>query len=483
MKKGMQITKYRNYRPLNRNDFIIEILFGVVFLLLAFLNRFKTCGMISFWLFLFYFIIYIIRNKRILMKYMFLFFGIVFYFMGNSICIFSKTYLVELGITSFYNGSLSVLVFSYWIYLNLLAILDWKLAPLCYRNQTIINYKISDALSLNYICIKYGRQLIFILSVFMFMSVLEKPAFILSYNRFEYAIKNLSGFLYKIRTIPILLAPVIVISVLESKKLNNSKSKIFNIILTYFPYILFALWIGNKFGIFWQLFYSLAIPFTIYINIEKIENTSLFIYIIGAVLGLFLVVLVFYIARGNGMDSIIEKLLRRFSAQGQIWWTVFSDHGKKAKGISGFIVEIKDIIISIISKGKIKEYGVYKIMKLYGSPSYIKHYLDIDMRFSAMGFELSYCFFGYLSFLIFPLVTIPVYVFIINFYISSVVNRDFIRAFTLLRILVVYDSGVCQGDWYRFSSKLDILIIFLFVFTTLVRRRDKYFAFQGKDYN
>ena len=174
MKKGMQITKYRNYRPLNRNDFIIEILFGVVFLLLAFLNRFKTCGMISFWLFLFYFIIYIIRNKRILMKYMFLFFGIVFYFMGNSICIFSKTYLVELGITSFYNGSLSVLVFSYWIYLNLLAILDWKLAPLCYRNQTIINYKISDALSLNYICIKYGRQLIFILSVFMFMSVLEK---------------------------------------------------------------------------------------------------------------------------------------------------------------------------------------------------------------------------------------------------------------------------------------------------------------------
>ena len=119
-------------------------------------------------------------------------------------------------------------------------------------------------------------------------------------------------------------------------------------------------------------------------------------------------------------------------------------------------------------------------MKLYGEPSYIRHYFDIDMRFSAMGFELSYCFLGVLSFLIFPLVTIPIYVFIVNFYINSVSNEDFIKAFALFRILTVYDAGTCQGDWYRFTSFLDLLVISLLLFSILVKERNRYFGVEKK---
>lgn len=317
----------------------------------------------------------------------------------------------------------------------------------------------------------------------MFLSVCQNPAFLLDYNRFEYSTNYLSGFLYKIRTIPILLAPIVVVSVLEDKKLKSIKSKLISIFVTYLPYIFFALWIGNKFGIFWQLFYSLAIPFTIYVNLEKIKNISLIKYVLTGLLSLFLLIIVFYIARGNDLDAIVEKLLRRFSAQGEIWWTVFSDNNSRIKGISGFIDEIKDIIVSIKTEGEIKQYGVYKIMKLYGTPSYVSHYLNIDMRFSAMGFELSYCFWGLLSFIIFPLVTIPVYVFIVNFYVNSVSNKDFIGAFALLRILIVYDSGVCQGDWYRFTSTLDVLIISLLLFSILIKRRGKHFGFRERKIN
>lgn len=478
MNKNIKAVKYRNYNLIKRDQASLELIFGFAFFVLAVLNRYKICGILSFVLFTFYLIIYSLYHKRILMKYMFLLFGIVFYFVGNAICVFFKVYLVELGVTTYYNGSLSVFAFCYWIYLTLLSILDFKLAPLCYKNFTSANYKISKTLTLNGICIKYGRQIVFILSLILFIFVLQKPAFLNDYNRFEYAKRSLPGLLFKVRTIPILLAPIVVVSVLEDKKLKNIKQKIINILLIYFPYMLFALWIGNKFGIFWQLFYSIAIPFSIYTNLERIKNMSLIKYIVLGILGMFSVILIFYIARGNGLNAIVEKLFRRFSAQGEIWWAVFSDSGNKVKGISGFVNEIKDIVISITTRGAIKQYGVYKIMRLYGSPSYIARYLAIDMRFSAMGFELSYCFWGILSFLIFPLVTIPIYVFIVNFYINAVSNRDFIGAFALLRILIVYDSSVCQGDWYRFTSRLDILIISLLVFSIMVKERNKYFGYK-----
>lgn len=483
MSRGRKIIKYNNYTTIKKDQALTALFFGVLFLLLALLSSFKICGFLSFVLFIVYLIIYSLQHKRLLIKYMFLLFGIVFYFIGNSICVFFQVYLVELGVTTHYNGSLSVFVFCYWLYLTLLSIIDSKLAGFCYKNSTKVNYKISGFLSLNDFCVKYGRQFIFLLSFCMFLSVCRNPAFLLDYNRFEYSTNYLSGFLYKIRTIPILLAPIVVVSVLEDKKLKSIKSKLISIFVTYLPYIFFALWIGNKFGIFWQLFYSLAIPFTIYVNLEKIKNISLIKYVLTGLLSLFLLIIVFYIARGNDLDAIVEKLLRRFSAQGEIWWTVFSDNNSRIKGMSGFVDEIKDIIVSIKTEGEIKQYGVYKIMKLYGTPSYVSHYLNIDMRFSAMGFELSYCFWGLLSFIIFPLVTIPVYVFIVNFYVNSVSNKDFIGAFALLRILIVYDSGVCQGDWYRFTSTLDVLIISLLLFSILIKRRGKHFGFRERKIN
>lgn len=477
MKKGY-IVKFRNYTPIRRTSTVITLFFGFAFLFLAILNNFMLCGFLSFVLFPVYLIVYSLQHKRLLMKYMFLLFGIVFYFIGNAICVFFKVYLVELGVTTHYNGSLSVLVFYYWIYLSLLSFFDFKLSPLCYKKTVHIDYKISNIFSLNTIIIKYGRALVFIISLVMLIFVFRSPAFLSDVNRFEYAKKYLPVFLYKIRTVPILLSPIIIVSILKDKKSKNIKRKIFSIFVTYFPYILFSLWIGNKFGIFWQLFYSIALPLTIYINFEKVNGMSLFKYIISGILVLFLIVLVFYIVRGHGFNAILEKLFRRFSAQGEIWWTVFSD--KKVSGISGLIDEIDDIITSITTRGDIKQYGVYKIMKLYGEPSYIRHYFDIDMRFSAMGFELSYCFLGVLSFLIFPLVTIPIYVFIVNFYINSVSNEDFIKAFALFRILTVYDAGTCQGDWYRFTSFLDLLVISLLLFSILVKERNRYFGVEKK---
>lgn len=483
MKKKKQIIKYKNYTSIKKDQTLITLIFGFAFFVLALLSSFRISGILSFVLFTIYLIIYSLQHKRLLMKYMLLLFGIVFYFIGNAICVFFKVYLVELGTTTYYNGSLSAFAFIYWVYLTLLSIFDWKLAPLCYKKSTQFNYKISKSLSLNSICVKYGRYFIFLLGLFMWISVFRNPAFLLNYNRFKYAMSNLPEFLYKIRTIPILLAPIVVVSVIEDNGLRTFKARLFNIFIVYLPYVLFALWIGNKFGIFWQLFYSLAIAFTIYINLEKIKNISLIKYVVTSMLGLCLLILIFYIARGNGIDAIIEKLFRRFSAQGEIWWAIFSDNGNKIKGISGFVDEINDIAISITTKGAVKQYGVYKIMKLYGDPSYISNYLAIDMRFSAMGFELSYCFWGLLSFLIFPLVTIPIYVFIINFYINSVVRKDFIEAFCLLRILIVYDTGVCQGDWYRFTSKLDILIISLLIFSILVKEKNKHFAIEKTNSN
>lgn len=483
MNRERKILSYNNYTPIKKNQASISLVFGILFLVLAVLNNFKICGFLSFVLFIIYLVIYSFQHKRLLIKYMFLLFGIVFYFIGNSICVFFQVYLIELDVTTHYNGSLSVFVFCYWLYLTLLSIIDSKLAKVCYRNSIQVNYRVSKSLSLNKFCVNYGRQFVFMLSMLMFLSVYRNPAFLLDYNRFEYSTNYLSGFLYKIRTIPILLAPIVVVSVLEDRRLKDIKSKIINIFVTYLPYIFFALWIGNKFGIFWQLFYSLAIPFTIYVNLEKIKNISLIKYVVVGLLSLFLLIIVFYIVRGNDLNAIVEKLLRRFSAQGEIWWKVFPDDISKAKGISGFIDEINDIIVSIKTKGEIKQYGVYKIMKLYGAPSYIKHYLDIDMRFSAMGFELSYCFLGILSFIIFPLVTIPIYVFIVNFYVNAVSGKDFIGAFALLRILIVYDSGVCQGDWYRFTSALDILIIILLLFSILVKRRCKHFEFMERNIN
>ena len=447
---------------------IIDYLYGVVFLLCAFFYERKSSSVVSAVLILLYFIDLYRIDRVFVWKFAFVVFSSVSYLFGEFFCDLFPTYLSELGVITHYTGAFATLALYNWIFYTVLRLVDHRISKRMSFKK--VNYSYGGK-SVSNIVFKLGGIIIFLLGLGMFMTVARNPSFKIGLDRFAYRKEYLSQIIAKLIYYPSYLCPLIIIPILQNKKKLNSKI-IIRVIAVYVPFILFLIWAGHKFGSFWTLLYSIAIPLVFAYTSNKNKRISIkSILFIVVLLLLFVVILIlFYTLRGLSFEEAFAMLTWRVSAQGELWWKMFDLEKNAPIRLDAFFEEIRYVFKAVTSRGAVRQYGVYRLMEMFGNPSVVERAYEEGWRYSAGGFELPFYFFKYAAFIIVPLIVAPIYSLLSNSYIKSVLSGDFITGICFLHFIHVFHSAVLQGDWMEFLTLDSLFFLMVLILISLWKK-------------
>ena len=449
----------------NKKSVASLYIFGLLLLVLAFFRSYKIAGILSALVLFTFWIYFAYLNIRLVLKYVYIFIAMGAYATGNLMCEYIPVYLVELGTDSKYVGSFSLLALLYWISSISLRHID-SVVERKINKRKRYNYK-SSAISLTKVLKKLSLSVVFVIGFVYWLIVFRKPSFLLEINRFGYA-SLMPNWLYKIRTIPILFSPIVYLAVMDNGKGNRSK-KMRKIIITFLPFTLFSFWIGNKYGIFINLLVAFLIPLAGRIDYSRIRFKAILHIGLCVVCALTFILIMYWHLRGNNFLQIGVKFTTRLSQQGELWWAVVDKQDWLGSHFTDIDQELTSVARSFITSGREKTYGVYRLMNIYGNHSYLKRYYDVDMRLSAQGFELYFYYLGIFAYVLFPLITNFIYALITNLYANAVHTRS-LSAIVYLRMLIVIQTALAQGDWYRLTSLLDLMLIMFLLYDIVLRR-------------
>ncbi len=440
---------------------------GLILLTCVIWSEYSILSYISAITFIYYiFDTIIVKRDRLFLKYINIVMFPVTFLIGTFICDNFSLWLGEVKENTFYSGAFCALSLYYWIYLTFIKIFD-SFSKEKYKKNVVIHL---NNINIEKFAYKNGKIIIFLFGIALFLVVIRHPFFLSGLeHRFLYSQIYISRFLNIIRTFPILLSPLLTIPFLQ--KNNIEIKKIVNtFIFPYIPYMIFLFWTGNKFGEFWDLFCSIAIPILANMNLSKKTIRYFIKYAIIFFCFFSTILITYYMAKGNNIVSSFLLLGDRIAIQGELWWKVFAFKDDSFK-FQQALMEVKYIWESIITDGISKKYGIYHLMDLLGNPAVVELYRAQNTRFSASGIELPFYFFGYFSFIIVPLITTPMVVGITNIYVKAIKNGYFFLAISSLKILYVLISSISQGDWYAFTSTSTVFFIIIFIFSIIIYKR------------
>lgn len=438
----------------------------ILFICMLFRSEQVTC-LISAISFIFYILNSIFFEKEnLFLKYLHIFLSTLFFLTGVFVCDNSRLWLGEIGETTFYCGAFNILAFYYWLFYSFLKLIDPFFIILTKRSHSEITFGI---ISLTKFAYRYGPLIVFITGSLLFLTVIQKPIFYGDYvNRLDYALHNVGRFVNNFRVFPALFITLIIPLFLNSELKVNLINIIKFIVIPYIPYILFLIWTGNKYGAFIELVYLFVIPFFSMqkLNIKIIKK----IFKIGLFVCIPLVALLFlyYILNGSTFKSALDQIGIRIACQGELWWKLIASTKYNGFSFDLFMQEFSNIINSIVTEASVKDYGIYHLMKILGSPAVVEYYGTLGTRFTAAGIELPFYCMGYSSFLIIPILYCPFISYITNVYINSVCEKRIIASIASARLLQIALSAMQQGDWYMYFSTIPLCFAFLLIMSQCV---------------
>lgn len=401
-----------------------------------------------------YLIEYFITDSSVFWKYFYLLFSSMGLLVGVLLCESLPVFLREINSLSYRSGATSPLIFSIWVEVAVLRLLDRR-AEKRARKKTFVTLRVKD-LSVTKIIQRYIPAAIFILNLLLFALVATKPFFLYGVDRFAYARNYMSPIAARLKYYPIYLVPLVFMAV-QSKANLSVGVRIRRILITYSPFILFAVWIGERFGLLWLLFYTILVPATGFIEFagKKIrENLRTAVIIVIAFLAF---LILFYTITSDGIENALLSLIERVSMQGQLWWKVYATEADAGMRLSEFAEEMAAVMQSIVSRGSVREYGVYRLMNMYAPSAYVEAYLKAGIRYSAQGIELPYYYFKDIALLIVPMVKAIVMVWVTNLYKNRTQANRFIEAIIGARLMSIFMAAFSQGDWFALFSPETIL--------------------------
>lgn len=451
------------------NKQIINILIGIGMFLCTLFSGIKEINYISLIL-VCIFIAYIYKgNKQFIFKYLIVFFSLTSVLIGLIFCDFSNIYLMEIDTTSHFVGSIAPFVLFYYIFINCMCFFDCLYSNKKTDGDNHILIKIGNLKDINYLVTK-AYFLVFALNVFLFLLVLSKPFFLLKVGRIAYQINYLPNIAQRLQMYSLYLVPLVIIS--SNMKYKGEVSKMIRLLLiTYFPFILYSFWTGNKFSLIWILLCLIISPCSNLLQHGefKIKGNKKMVMVFGL---LFIIILLYYFILEGGMRQGLNAFGERVAMQGQLWWVSYARHSADVNSINGVKQEINAILESITSSGEIREYGVYRLMNLFGQKNVLLSYFKSGVRFSACGIELPFYYMGFFSFIIIPLIEAPIYVFFINKYIENVKKGNIIRSYIYLRIFICLMSCFGQGDIYVLFGFDFIIYYVLLILIKIVQKKE-----------
>lgn len=445
----------KNRFKIERKKIIIDVIFLLIFIFCSIFSSKKIFSYISILFFIIYFLYLILFKQKFLIKYLSFVFIAIIAILGTAIIEFNNLYLVELKCYSEFAGSLPLLILSYWLLLIVCMYYDYNFAV----ETSEIKFNVINKKSNKILKILTIFTLIIYLS--LFIKVAKNPAFLLGVDRFQYLkIHNLSGIWSILTNISPILLIFPIISIIYGDKILG--------ISTIFLYIIYFIWIGNKFGPFFTLISIFLL--VSYKNILKkgkkfIVRCILITSIAFTIVLYFTVISVKLTSNYNG----ITYLLQRGAQQGQLWWKIYDLYNEDIHPFE-FKNEINAIINnkSAVTENIGSNNGIYKAMYLCAPKKVIDFKLSTGSRYTEAGYAIIYYYFGAFGNIIFSLINGIIISLTINVFIKSINNKDYVKALIILRFFLIERIFLTM---FVFNDLFDVVSILSYIYLIVMKRK------------
>lgn len=447
-----------------RNRFIftsaifIALLICVLFSNIKVFSYIALCLFILYWLYLYHF------NKTYFVKYFSFIFSAVGTVFGTVIIeLFSELYLFELICQSHFSGSLPLLIFSYWIFLYVLELREYHYGENISKIQIDSIGKGQSKRIINILAFASG---ILLVVLFGYVATHTLPASLLGVDRFSFALSyKMPWIIAKISAYSYLLLIFPLLALVYANRIVA--------IVSIFSYCAFNFWVGEKFGAFFTLMCILLI--VMYNKILLINQKKLNKYLM-AIITVFLLLVVISVAIISFSTDLnpYEYFTQRAAQQGQLWWRTYDLYGGNIHP-NEFINEINAFFEGDKSNQECigAKNGIYKVMYLCAPESVVTNKLFSGSRYTQADYAVVYYYFGFLGVVVYSILMGLIISSIVNSFILSLQNKDYIKAMIYLRFFIMIRTSFSMFTFGGFLSFLSILSYIYLIFTHLSKHRFK----------
>mgnify|MGYP001078722883 CR=1 FL=1 len=448
----MDNIKKRGLFTLNCQRILIDIPFGIVFVICACFSQIYFLSYISLLGIGIYFLYLVLFRQDFIIKYLFLIFSALTAIIGDAIIeLAPQLYLSELQCYSGFVGSLPLLVLSHWVLI--VVCLNYDAVYGVETRGLLLDFENKNTKQV----LKFFTVIVLILFLALFSKVAAYPAFLMGVDRFEYAAQyTVSGVLLIVDHISTVLIIFPILSVLYGNKLLGS--------LAIILYALYYLWIGNKFGPFFTLMcMCLLVCYKSILKkgkrfLRKVAGVSCIMFFI-----IFAYAIIFTTSNSN--FDVVSYVMQRGAQQGQLWWKTY-DLSVGTTHQAEFEDEFQAIIDnkSIISDNIGSKNGIYRIMYLCAPEHVVDSKLMTGSRYTEAGHATVYYYFGSIGVVFFSVIMGFVFALVINSFLKALNNKDYIKSMIILRFLTFARIGLSMFvflDFFDFISTVSYLYLLL----------------------
>ena len=425
----------------------------VLFSSIVIFSYVSLCVYIAYWLSIYRF------NKTFFVKYLAFIFAAIATVAGAAIIeLLPEIYLPELRCQSHFSGSLPLLILSYWIFIYVLEIRE-------YRYGRILKIQV-DFLRKN-----RARKVIgglsaasgmVLLVLFLYVVTYTLPASLLGIDRFGFATTyDMPWMIAKIRDYSYLLIVFPILALVYANRLIAVAS----IVL----YCAYNLWIGEKFGAFFTLLCIFFIVFygkIVSMNQRKLKR----ILWRGLIVFLTLIVLASLIISNLNGITPYDYFFQRTAQQGQLWWKTYDLYRGKTHAsefsneMDAFFAGDKSNQESVGAKN-----GIYKVMYLCAPASLVSARLAGGSRYTQADYAVMYYYFGAFGVIIYSILMGIIVSSIVNSFILALREKEYIKAMIYIRFFMMIRTAFSMFTFGGFISTISILS-YLYIGLTHGRR-------------
>lgn len=397
-----------------------------------------------------------------IIKYLHFYFCVVANIIGVAVCELSSVYLGELYTWSSFAGSLPLIVFSRWLALDALRLLEAR-CP-------VSRFSLLSSGSVNFwgrakgYVLDFAHLATFGLIVALFIHLSSHPFFLLGIDRVAYSQLYLTGIW---GTISSWLSILIVVPILCIRVRRSRVA-----FLTVAIYALTLFWTGVKFGSYFALLCAFAIVF--YDKICCFDKRR-----VSQILCAILVVLTVLVLMASSIQTVYtqrdasEYLPARIAQQGELWWRVYDLYGQEPHPTQ-ITNELANITTDeTVSDSVGAKYGIYNVMYLSAPSFYIDRYLSGGARYTEGGYASALYSLGFSGTVLFSLAIALLTYFVQTSLIRAVVADRPMATVLIYRLYIITSSAIVMGVFGQFFNSMSLcsyLLLFIIWISTSARQ-------------
>lgn len=390
------------------------------------------------------FIWLLFSHPRFILKYALPLFSSLMFLGGVASCEFTSVDLPELGVTSGFVGSLPLALFSQWLFVVGLLVVDG-----------LVSRRLHDCDGPSSVGVLLSVVLDILLLVFMLAvcaDLLQRPPAINGVDRFIWRQRFGEGTLFLRFGAALQYAAVIPIVAAFSTRRPW-------LLAPLFLYVGCLVWTGEKFtglmGIAYLVILA-AYPFVARLDKRKVA-ASLAIALIGATATVgFAIYSAVHVLNYNPVQYLSERLAQ----QGQLWWRTF-DLTDGAAHIGDIESEVRAVTHgeSTAPKDNIgSDVGIYRIM-YYSSQDTerVNRKLSLNSRYTEGGIAAAYYYGGQWGVVVFEIAMASLFAILINLLIRAIRLAELVEAVLFYRFWNVASVARSMGLYADFFDSQSLL--------------------------